>query len=247
MVAILLGGYHWSRKGIEELLEEKEVGIDILMIAATIGSTVLGMWDEAALLVVLYGAAEGLEEYTYTRTRTSIRELLDLAPKEARVIRNGKEMTIPAEELVVGDIFVVRPGESIPTDGVIVKGSSSINEAPVTGESIPVEKKEGEKVFAVTMNQEGALEIKATATFKDNTLSKIIHLVEEAQERKGKAQQFIEKFGRRYSPLILLSALLLIIIPPLFGVPLSYWATRAVVLLVAAAPCQCERPTSTEC
>lgn len=237
IVAILLGGYHWSREGIEELIEEKEIGIEILMMAATIGSAILGMWDEAAFLVFLYGTAEGLEEYTYAKTRHSIRKLLDLAPREARVLRNGREITIPAEELKVGDIFVVRPGESMPTDGIIIKGSSSINEAPVTGESIPVEKKEGMKVFAATMNQHGYLEVKATATFENNTLSKIIHLVEEAQEQKGKTQIFIERFGKRYSPIVLLSAILLIVIPPLFGMPISEWATRAVVLLVAAAPC----------
>ncbi len=236
-IAILLGGYHWSREGIEEFIEEKEIGIEILMMAATVGSAILGMWDEAAFLVFLYGTAEGLEEYTYAKTRYSIRKLLDLAPKEARVIRNGKEMTIPAEEIRVGDIFIVKPGESIPTDGIILKGSSSINEAPVTGESIPVEKKEGMKVFAATINKEGAMEIKAIATFKDNTLAKMIHLVEEAQEQKGKTQLFIERFGRRYSPLVLLGAILLIVIPPLFGLSLSHWATRAVVLLVAAAPC----------
>jgi Cd2+/Zn2+-exporting ATPase len=195
------------------------------------------MWDEAAFLVFLYGSAEGLEEYTYAKTRHSIRKLLDLAPKEARVIRDGREMVIPAEELKVGDVFIVKHGESIPTGGIILKGSSSIDEAPVTGESIPVEKKEGMKVFSATMNQEGALEVRATTTFEDNTLSKIIHLVEEAQEQKGKAQIFIERFGKRYSPMVLLSAILLIAIPPLFGMPFSEWATRAVVLLVAAAPC----------
>ncbi len=237
IIAILLGGYHWTREGIEELIEEREIGIEILMIAATIGSAILGMWNEAAFLVVLYGAAEGLEEYTYAKTRHSIRGLLDLAPKEARVLRDGQETTIPAEEIQVGDIFVIRPGESLPTDGVIVKGKSSIDEAPVTGESIPAEKKEGMKVFAATMNQEGALEIKATATFENNTISKMIHLVEEAQEQKGKAQLFIERFGRKYSPAVLVSALLLIVIPALLGVSVSFWATRAVVLLVAAAPC----------
>ena len=205
IIAILLGGYHWTREGIEELIEEREIGIEILMIAATIGSAILGMWNEAAFLVVLYGAAEGLEEYTYAKTRHSIRGLLDLAPKEARVLRDGQETTIPAEEIQVGDIFVIRPGESLPTDGVIVKGKSSIDEAPVTGESIPAEKKEGMKVFAATMNQEGALEIKATATFENNTISKMIHLVEEAQEQKGKAQLFIERFGRKYSPAVLVS------------------------------------------
>lgn len=237
IIAIILGGYHWGREGIEELIEEREIGIEILMMAATIGSAILGMWDEAAFLVVLYGAAEGLEEYTYAKTRNSIRALLDLAPKEARVLRNDKEITIPAEEVRVGDIFIVRPGEALPTDGIIVSGKSSIDEAPVTGESIPVEKKKGMKVFAATMNQEGALEIKASATFENNTLSKMIHLVEEAQEQKGKAQLFIERFGRKYSPAVLLIALLLIVIPALLGISVSFWATRAVVFLVAAAPC----------
>ncbi|MEW5993299.1 MAG: heavy metal translocating P-type ATPase [Candidatus Zixiibacteriota bacterium] len=237
IVAIPLGGYHWAREGIVELFKENEIGVKILMLAATIGSAILGMLDEAAFLVALYGAAEGLEEYTYARTRASIRKLLDLAPKEARVIKNGEETIIPAEEIAVGDIFVVRPAESITTDGIIIRGISSINEAPVTGESIPVEKKEGMKVFAATLNQEGALEIKATATFEDNTLAKMVHLVEEAQEEKSKAQLFIERFGRKYSPIVLLSSLLLIIIPPLLGVPVSEYATRAVVLLVAAAPC----------
>jgi Cd2+/Zn2+-exporting ATPase len=237
LVAILLGGYHWTREGIEELIEERKIGIEMLMIAATIGSAILGMWDEAAFLVVLYGAAEGLEEYTYAETRNSIRALLDLAPKEARILRDGKEITIPAEAVQVGDIFLVRPGESLPTDGIIINGKSSIDEAPVTGESIPVEKKEGMQVFAATVNQEGALEIKATATFENNTLSKMIHMVEEAQEQKGKAQLFIEKFGRIYSPLVLLTALLLITIPAILGVAVAFWAIRAVVFLVAAAPC----------
>lgn len=236
-VAILLGGYHWSLEGVEGLIKEKKIGIEILMLAATIGSVILGMWDEAAFLVFLYGTAEGLEEYTYAKTRASIRKLLDLVPKEARVIRNGIETLIPAKQIAVGDIFVIKPSESIPTDGIIVEGRSSINEAPVTGESIPVEKKEKMKVFAATINQEGALKVRATATYEDNTLAKMVHMVEEAQERKSKTQLFIEKFGLRYSPLVLLVSLLLIVIPPLFGSSITVWATKAVVLLVAAAPC----------
>ncbi len=237
VIAILIGGYHWTKEGLEELVEEREVGIEMLMIFATIGSAILGMWEEAAFLVFLYGAAEGLEEYTYAKTRASIRKLLDLAPKEARVLRDGKEVTIPAVDLKVGDVFIVRPGESIPTDGIILKGRSNINEAPVTGESIPVHKKEGMPVFAATMNQDGALEIQTTAAFEDNTLSKMIHMVEEAQDQKGKAQAFIERFGRRYSPLVLLSAILMVALPWLLGLSVSFWAARAVVLLVAAAPC----------
>jgi Cd2+/Zn2+-exporting ATPase len=238
IVAIILGGYYWGREGIEELFEERKIGIEILMLAATIGAALAGLWAEAAFLAFLYGAAEAVEAYTYARTRTSIRTLLDLAPKEARVLREGKETVIPAEDLNVGDIFIIRPGDSLPTDGTIVKGSSSIDEAPVTGESLPVEKHEGMNVFAGTMNKEGALEVQTTATFEDNTLSKIIHLVEEAQERKGESLLFIEKFSTWYSPLVLLIAVLLVVIPaPLFGVPFSYWAQRAIVFLVAASPC----------
>ncbi len=235
--AILLGGFHWAKEGLEELFKEREIGIEMLMIAATIGSILLDMWDEAAFLVFLYGAAEGLEEYTYAKTRASIRQLLDLAPKEATLLRNGQEEIIPAENIKVGDHFLVRPGEAIPTDGIILQGSSSINEAPVTGESRPVRKKAGQMVFAGTINQDGALTVEATATFADNTLSKMIHLVEQAQEQKGKVQAFIERFGRKYSPAVLLSAIALAVLPPLFGLSFTFWASRAVVLLVAAAPC----------
>ena len=236
-IAIPLGGWHWTREGIEKLIEEREVGIEILMIAATAGSAILGLWDEAAALVFLYGAAEGTEEYTYARTRHAIRALLDLAPKEAHVLRDGKEITVPAEGLKPGDRFLVRPGEALPTDGIIRVGQSSLDESPVTGESIPVDKGPGMKVFAASINKQGALEIEATAAFADNSLSKIIHLVEEAQERKGRAQQWIERFGRRYTPTVLLASLLLLIVPWALGLSLEEWSLRAVVLLVAAAPC----------
>lgn len=235
IIAILIGGYHWTMEGIEEFIEEREIGIEMLMIGATIGSAVLGMWDEAAFLVFLYGAAEGLEEYTYAKTRHSIRKLMDLAPKEAHLLVNGEEKIIPATELKPGDRFLVRPGESIPTDGIVIKGNSYVDESSITGESIPVGKKEGMKVFAGTLNKEGILEIETTAKFEDNTLSKLIHLVEEAQEQKSRTQLFIEKFGKVYSPIVLLSSLIMI------GIAIvlqnTEWATRAVVLLVAAAPC----------
>ncbi len=237
VVAILLGAYHWAREGFEELIHEHAIDIEMLMIAATLGAIVLGLWGEAVTLVVLYAAAEGVEHITYARTRASIRNLLDLAPKEAVLIRNGTEQVIPAEQLKVGDIFLVKPGAGIPTDGIIVKGRSSINEAAVTGESMPVEKQEGMKVFAATLNVDGALEIRATATFSDNTLTRMIHMVEEAQEQKGKTQAFIDRFGRKYTPAVFLVSLILIVIPPFFGIPFNELAIRGVVLLVAAAPC----------
>jgi heavy metal translocating P-type ATPase len=237
IATILLGGFHWIREGLEDLVREGKIGIEMLMIGATAGAAVLGMWDEAAALVVLYGAAEGLEEFTYARARASIRSLLDLAPKEARILEAGVEKTVPAEQLKPGDRFVVRPGEGIVTDGLVIEGRSSVNEAAVTGESLPVEKSSGAKVFAGSINTEGALTIEASVAFADNTLSKIIHLVEEAQEEKGKAQQWIERFGRRYSPLVLAVTTLLIVIPWATGQDIEPWARRAIVLLVAAAPC----------
>ncbi|MCX6689826.1 MAG: heavy metal translocating P-type ATPase [Methanoregula sp.] len=237
LIAIPIGAYHWTREGIEELINEREIEIEILMLAATVGAIVLGLWDEAAALVILYSAAEGVEELTYARTRASIRKLLDLAPTGAVLIKEGTEQVIPAELLKTGDIFLVKPGAGIPTDGIIVKGRSSINESAVTGESVPVEKQEGMKVFAATLNIDGALEVRATATFKDNSLAKMIHLVEEAQEQKGKTQLFIEQFGRKYTPAVLLVSLILIVVPPFFGIPFNDLAIRGVVLLVAAAPC----------
>ncbi|MCB9508493.1 MAG: cation-translocating P-type ATPase [Myxococcales bacterium] len=236
-IAIPLGAFHWAREGLEELLNEHEIGIEILMLAATVGCGALGLWDEAAALVVLYGAAEGLEEHAFARARLAIRGLLDLAPKQARVLRDEQETMIAAEELGPGDRFLVRPGEAVATDGTILDGSTSLDESAITGESVPVDKRPGDKVFAASLNGQGAITVQASAAFADNTLSRIIHLVEEAQEQKGRAQAWIERFGRRYSPAVLAGAFLLLLVPWLAGWELGEWARRAVVLLVAAAPC----------
>ena len=237
LVAIPLSGYHWVRESVEELLSEREVGIGILMLAAMLGASLLGMLNEAAWLSVLYAVAEGTEEYTYAKTRSAIRGLLDLAPKTARLLRDGVETEVPAESVAVGDRFLVRPGESFATDGVIRVGSSSVDESAITGESVPVDKNVGDRVYAGTLNHVGAIEVEATASFVDNTLSKIVHLVESAQSEKGRSQQWVERFGRIYSPLVLVAAVALLLVPMLFSLPFAEWARRAVVLLVAAAPC----------
>jgi len=236
-IAIPLGGFFWAIEGIETLVERREVGIAILMLAATAGAGMLGLWDEAAALVVLFGIAEGIEEYTFARTRNAIRGLLELAPKEARVIRNGAESMVPAESLVPGDEFTVLPGESLPTDGVIVSGESSLDESAVTGESVPVDKGVGDTVFAASINGQSALTIKASKSFTDNTLSRIIELVENAQEQKGRAQEWMERFGRFYSPGVLATAAVFAVLPFLTGLSVDLWTQKAVVLLVAAAPC----------
>lgn len=236
-ISIPLGGYIWAKEGVEELVQEYQVGVSMLMIWATVGAGYLGMWDEAAALVVLYGAAEGIEEYTYSRTRNAIRALLDLAPKQARVIKDSKEEIVPVESLKIGDIFIILPGESIPNDGDIIEGKTSIDESTVTGESVPVDKQVGDKVFAATLNAEAAITVKATKVFADNTLSRIIDLVENAQSQKGRAQEWMERFGHKYSPLVLLSALILVLLPLFFDLDSAYWTEKSVILLVAAAPC----------
>lgn len=235
-VAIILGGYHWMREGAEDLLRKK-IGIESLMMAATAGAIGLGLFDEAGMLVVLYGIAEGIEELTFAKTHSSIRELLKLAPKEARVIRNGREITIPAEELLPGDHFVVRPGEMIPTDGIILSGTSALDEAAVTGESIHVQRYPGDPVYAATGNHTGMLTVEVTSPYTENSLSKMIHLVQEAQERKGNIQRFIEVFGEKYTPFIFILAILLAVVPGILGYGFDEYLYRAIVLLIAAAPC----------
>jgi Cd2+/Zn2+-exporting ATPase len=236
ILAILIGAYYWAKEGLEEFVEEREIGIEALMAAATVGAVVLGEWFEAAFLVFLFAAAEATEEYTYART--AIRSLLELAPETAtRLGEDGGEEEVRAEELAVEDLFLVRPGERIPTDGEIVEGASSLDESAVTGESVPVEKAERGKVFAGTINATGSLKVRATTPFESNSLQKIVHLVEEAQGVKSRAQRWIDRFGNRYSPSVLVAALLLLVVPPLLGGPFDTWAYRAVVLLVAAAPC----------
>ena len=236
MAAILFGASHWGREALEAV-GRLRVNIDVLMGVATVGAAAMNLWEEAATLAFLYGGAEALEEYVYDRTRSAIRALLDLAPKEAHVLKDGKELTIPATDLAPQDVFLVRPGESIPTDGVISRGSTTLDESPVTGESVPVEKEKGAHVFTGTMNLTGAIEVEATRSFEDNSLSRIIHLVEEAQEQKTGAQRFIDKFGRYYSPGVLLGSVVLLVVPPLFGGDLWVWAQRAITLAVAGAPC----------
>lgn len=236
VTAAVIGAWHWGREALESL-PRLQINIDVLMLVAMVGSAVFGLWEEAAFLAFLYATAEGIEELTYDRTRHAIRSLLDLAPKQARVLRNGEERMIPAVDLKPGDRFLVRPGENLATDGVVRDGATTLDESPVTGESMPVEKAAGARVFAGTVNLTGAIEVEATHAFEDNTLSKIIHLVEEAQEVRTNAQRFIDRFGAVYSPALLGGAAVVLLIPWLLGGDFTTWAERAVTLTVAGAPC----------
>jgi len=238
LLSVFIGGWYFIKEGLETLFEERQLGIEILMAVAAVTAGLLGQWAEAAMLVFLYSISEAAEGYTEERTRNSIRALMELAPKTALVIQDNKEIIVPAETLQAGDIFIVKPGEAVATDGEIIEGHSSLNQAPVTGESIPVEKQTGDTVFAATLNGEGALTIRVTRTTANNTLARIIQMVEEAQSSKGKSQRFIERFGRRYSPTVLVAGILLAIIPPVFfAQEWQEWIMRATVFIVAAAPC----------
>ena len=238
VVSLLMGGYYFGRVAIEDLLFEREIGIELLMATAAVVAALMGQVAEGALLAFLYSISEATEGYTEDKTRSAIRALVDLAPKRALVRREGLEVEIPVEEIAVGDVFIARPGEGVATDGVVVAGRSSVNQAPVTGESMLVEKATGDEVYAGSINGEGSLEVEASKEFADNTISRIIRMVEEAQERKGRSQRFIERFGARYSPAVLLLGFLIALAPPLlFGAAWIDWITRATVFIVAAAPC----------
>ena len=238
LVAMALGGYFFGREALEALVFEREIGIELLMSVAAVVAAALGQPGEGAMLVFLYSISEAAEGYTVAKTRSAIRALMKLAPRTALVRREDREVEVPVEQLVPGDVFLVRPGQSIATDGVIETGQSAVNEASVTGESMPVEKRGGEGVLAGTLNGQGALEVRATKSFADNTLSRIIRLVEEAQERKGRSQRFVERFGRRYSPAVLAIGAAIAIGPPLIAAAAwTEWIARATVFVVAAAPC----------
>lgn len=237
-LAIVVGGYYFGREAVEELFHERTVGIELLMSVAAVVAAVMGQVAEGATLAFLYSISEAAEGYTEEKTRSAIKALMRLAPKTAWMRRDGQEREIPVEALSIGDVFIARPGQAIATDGEVLIGTSAVNQAPVTGESVPVEKNPGDPVFAGTMNGEGVLEVRATRTFADNTLARIIHLVEEAQEQKGKSQRFIERFGARYSPIVLLVGFMIATAPPvLMGAAWTTWITRAMVFIVAAAPC----------
>jgi Cd2+/Zn2+-exporting ATPase len=237
VAATLAGVRFFALEAFEELRTEREVGIELLMTVAAFGAGGLGLWGEAATLAFLYSISESLEEFTQDRTRGAIRALMDLAPKRVVRVVDGREEEIALEDLAVGDRFLVRPGQGIATDGTVIEGRSAVNEAAVTGESVPVDKDVGDRVFAGTLNTTGALVIEATATVADNTLAKIVHLVTEAQEQKGRGEQFMTRFARKYSPAVLLTGVAVVVIGGAATGDWSTWAERAATVIVAAAPC----------
>jgi Cd2+/Zn2+-exporting ATPase len=236
--ATIVGVRFFAFEALEMLSEHRVIGIELLMTIAALIAGLLGLWGEAASLAFLYSISEALEEFTEERASNAIRALMDLAPKRVTLIdEGGSQRDVDADEVIVGDRFLVRPGEAVATDGVVVDGASAVDESAITGEPTPVDKSLGDDVFAGTMNSSGALIVEARATALENTLTKIVDLVSEAQEKRGKGEVWMRRFSRRYSPAVLAGGALIAVVGGLATGDWSTWLARAATVIVAAAPC----------
>jgi len=243
LAAVAAGGQEIARNGY---YSARNLSLDIdLLMSAAIGGAVLAsvafgesLYFEAATLAVLFSVAELLERYSMDRARTSLRELMDLSPDEATVRRDGETVTVPVEDVAVGEVVLVRPGEKIPVDGRVVEGESAVNQAPITGESVPVDKAEGDEVYAGTITESGYLEVEVTTPAADTTLSRVVEMVEDAQSNRTDREQFVKHFADAYTPVVVAAAALVAAVPPLlFGEAPATWFVRGLTLLVLACPC----------
>ncbi len=236
-IGIVIAGYPIAKAGLFEL-RLRRADMNLLMTISVIGAVILGDWFEAALVLFLFSFGTTLQVFTFGRTRNAIGSLMDLTPPTATVKRGNQEVTVPVESIQVGEILTIRPGQRVALDGVVISGISAIDQSPITGESIPEDKEKGDTVFAGTLNQSGFLEVKVTHTVSDTTVAKIIHLVEVAQESRAPSQQWVDRFAEVYTPIVILIAIAIALIPPLaFAQPLNVWFYRALVMLVIACPC----------
>ena len=237
LLSYLAGGYDVAREALPALFRGK-FDIDLLMLAAATGAAVLGEWEEGAFLLFLFSLGHAGEHYALDRARNAVGSLGKLMPRTAFAKRGDRLEEVPVEQLAVDEIVVVKPGERVPVDGIITAGESSIDQSAITGESVPVNRKPGDEVFAGTINQDNALDVRMTRLARDNTLARVMQLVAEAQEQKSPTQRFTETFARRFVPAVLVGTLLVIVLLPLgFGWTWSASFYRGMLLLVAASPC----------
>jgi Cd2+/Zn2+-exporting ATPase len=234
--SLVIGGYYATRDAWQSI-RERVLDIDVLMIVAAAGAAALGQWAEGALLLVLFSLGHALEHLAMDRARHAMGALADLAPKTALVVRDGAELELPVENLLRGDQVLVRPGQRIPADGKVLEGSSAVDQAAITGESMPVDKAAESLVFAGTVNGEGLLRVEVSKLAKDSSLARMVQLVAEAQTDKSPTQRFVTKFEKVFVPLVLIGVLMLIAIPPFMGFPFAESFYRAMAVLVAASPC----------
>lgn len=239
VISYAAGGIFGAKTALESLLIERRIDVDMLMVLAAIGAAIIGEWHEGAILLFLFSLSNVLQDYAIGRSRSAIRSLFKLYPEEAKVRHDdGSVETVKISEIAVGDVILIEPGERIPVDGRVIDGQSAIDESPITGESIPVDKRAGDTVFAGTLNEQGILDIEATKPASDTTLARIIKMVEEAQDTKAPTERFLDRFEQVYALFILASVGLFIVVPPLLGlVDFQSNFYRAMVLMTVASPC----------
>ena len=243
--AYVIGGYDSAREGLTTLIKEQELDVDLLMIVAALGAAGLGLWRgeyyliiDGGILILIFAISGALEGYAMGRTEKSIRSLMSLTPDTARVLLGGEAEMLPITQLKVGDEIIVKPGELIPTDGIIISGYSSLNQAAITGESLPIEKSVGDEVFAGTLNGFGALHLQVHKPPSSSLIQRVIRLVEQAQTDAPPSQQFIEQFERIYARVVVVGGVLLVFLPPLiWGWSWEVTIYRALTFLVVASPC----------
>ena len=237
LASMAVGGWSIARSALAGL-RRGSLDMNVLMTLAALGAVGIGAYAEGAWVLVLFAVGTTLETYAFDRSRRSVTELMDLAPQQARVVGDdGSERVMPVEEVTVGTCFIVRPGERIALDGEVVAGTSSVDEAPITGESVPVDKQAGSTVFAGTLNAQGALTVRVTKVAQDSTLARVAALVEEAQGSRAPSERFVDRFARVYTPLVFAAALAVIVVPVALGGDLHTWLYRALALLIVACPC----------
>lgn len=237
LVAIVVGGWITARRGLASL-RARSLDMNVLMSVAVIGAATIGQWSEGATVVFLFALGGLLEARSLARTRRSIRDLMRLTPERARIRRDGVEAELPPEEVIRGDLLLVKPGERIALDGDVVKGASAVDESPITGESVPAEKTVGDRAYAGSLNTSGLLEIRVESLSSDSTLARIIYLVEEAQSQRAPLQRLVDRFTRFYTPIVVGLAVAIAVVPPVLGLgAFATWFYRALVVLVISCPC----------